>query len=288
MPAIALPEAWIRRRGAFMLTCGLAAAWLAGMHTAASAQTHVVEKFYRGNSISLVVGSGPGGSHDLYARLLARHLGRHVPGNPSVVVQNTPGAGGLRAANYLYNFASRDGTAIGMFARTVPLLGLLGGSNVQFDPRKFIWLGSPASFQNDANILLVRKDAPVKTIEEARRPDLPPLMLGGSAEGGIGNDVPIILHDTIGLHVKQVVGYPDSPAIFVAMERGEVHGRTVDLSTVKSVKPDWLKPDGGFRVLGLSRAGAIRTCDPASGVAGRANRARARKERGGACADRAR
>jgi len=232
-----------------MLTCGLAAAWLAGMHTAASAQTHVVEKFYRGNSISLVLGSGPGGSHDLYARLLARHLGRHVPGNPSVVVQNTPGAGGLRAANYLYNFASRDGTAIGMFARTVPLLGLLGGSNVQFDPRKFIWLGSPASFQNDANILLVRKDAPVKTIEEARRPDLPPLMLGGSAEGGIGNDVPIILHDTIGLHVKQVVGYPDSPAIFVAMERGEVHGRTVDLSTVKSVKPDWLKPDGGFRVL---------------------------------------
>jgi tripartite-type tricarboxylate transporter receptor subunit TctC len=132
----------------------------------------------------------------------------------------------------------------------VPLIGLLGGnSNVQFDPRKFIWLGSPASFQNDANILLVRKDAPVKSIEEARRQDLPPLVLGASAEGGIGNDVPIILHDTIGLHVKQVVGYPDSPAIFVAMERGEVHGRTVDLSTVKSVKPDWLKPDSGFRVL---------------------------------------
>jgi tripartite-type tricarboxylate transporter receptor subunit TctC len=74
-------------------------------------------------------------------------------------------------------------------------------------------------------------------------------VLGASAEGGIGNDVPIILHDTIGLHVKQVVGYPDSPAIFVAIERGEVHGRTVDLSTLKSVRPDWLKPDGGFRVL---------------------------------------
>jgi tripartite-type tricarboxylate transporter receptor subunit TctC len=216
---------------------------------AAAEQGDAIGRFYRDNQINLVVGSGPGGSHDLYARLLARHLGRHVSGTPPVVVQNFPGASGMRGANYLYNFAPRDGTAIGMFARNVPLLGLLGGSNVQFDPRKFVWLGSPASFQNDANILIVRKDAPVKSIEEARRPDLPPLILGGSAEGGISNDVPIILHDTIGLHVKQVVGYPDSPAIFAAIERGEVHGRTVDLSTLKSVRPDWLKSDGAFRIL---------------------------------------
>jgi tripartite-type tricarboxylate transporter receptor subunit TctC len=216
---------------------------------AASAQRDPIGQFYREHQINLVVGSGPGGSHDIYARLLARHLGRHVSGSPPVVVQNIPGASGLRAANYLYNFAPRDGTAIGMFARNVPLHGLLGGSNVQFDPRKFIWLGSPASFQNDANVLIVRKDAPVKSIEEARRPDLPPLILGGSADGGIRNDAPIILHDTIGLHLKQVVGYPDSPAIFAAIERGEVHGRTVNLSTLKSVRPDWLKPDGAFRIL---------------------------------------
>jgi tripartite-type tricarboxylate transporter receptor subunit TctC len=216
----------------------------------ASAQADAVREFYRDKEINFIVGAGPGGSHDIYARLLARHLGKFLPGNPRITVQNMPGAGSLRAANYLYNFAPRDGTAIGMFAHNMPLIGLLGGnSNVAFDPRKFIWLGSPASFQNDANILLVRKDAPVKSIEEALRHDLPPLVLGGSAEGGIGNDVPIILHDTIGLHVKQVVGYPDSPAIFVGIERGEVHGRTVDLSTVKSVKPEWLKPDSGFRVL---------------------------------------
>ena len=108
------------------------------------------------------------------------------------------------------------------------------------------WLGSPASFKNDANILIVRKDAPVKSIEEARRQDLPPLVLGGSAEGGIGNDVPIILHDTIGLHVKQVVGFPDNPAIYVAIERGEVHGRTGDLSSLKAVKPEWLDPGSNF------------------------------------------
>jgi tripartite-type tricarboxylate transporter receptor subunit TctC len=216
----------------------------------ASAQADAMREFYRDKEINFIVGAGPGGSHDIYARLLARHLGEFLPGNPRITVQNMPGAGSLRAANYLYNFAPRDGTVIGMFAHNMPLLGLLGGnSNVAFDPRKFIWLGSPASFQNDANILLVRKDAPVKSIEEARRHDLPPLVLGGSAEGGIGNDVPIILRDTIGLHVKQVVGYPDNPAIFVAMERGDIHGRTVDLSSVKSVKPEWLKPDSGFRVL---------------------------------------
>lgn len=213
------------------------------------ARADPVAAFYGNTEIAFIVGTGAGGSHDAYARLLARHLGRFIPGNPRVSVQNMPGAGGLRAANHLYNFAPNDGSTIGMFSRNMPLLGLLGGNNIQFNPRKLTWLGSPASFQNDANILIVRKDAPVKSIEEARRQDLPPLVLGGSAEGGIGNDVPIILHDTIGLHVKQVVGFPDSPAIYVAIERGEVHGRTVDLSSLKAVKPEWLNPGSNFRVL---------------------------------------
>jgi tripartite-type tricarboxylate transporter receptor subunit TctC len=222
--------------------------------TAALAVTPVhadaVADFYKGRQVNLIVGYGPGGGYDIYARLLARHFSRFIPGNPSVVVQNMPGAGSLRAVNYLYNVAPKDGTTIGTFARNMPLIGLLGGnSNVQFNPRKFTWLGSTSSFVNDAYILLVRHDAPVKSIEEARRADLPALVLGASAEGSTGNDVPIILRDTIGLHLKQVVGYPDSASIFLAIERGEVHGRTVDLSTLKSVKPEWLKPDGGFRVL---------------------------------------
>jgi tripartite-type tricarboxylate transporter receptor subunit TctC len=226
----------------------LAAAALAGAVMAA-APAQAVDDFYRDNPITLLVGAPPGGSHDVYARLLARHLGRFIAGNPPVTVQNMAGGGSLRAANHLYNFALRDGTVIGMFNRNTPLIGLLGGRNIAFNPRLFTWLGSPSSFRNDANILIVRKDAPVKNIDEARRHDLPPLVLGGSAEGGIGNDVPIILHDTIGLHVKQVVGYADSPAIFVAIERGEVHGRTADLSSVKTARPEWLKRESGFRVL---------------------------------------
>jgi tripartite-type tricarboxylate transporter receptor subunit TctC len=217
---------------------------------APAARADDVADFYRGKQVNLIVGYGPGGGYDIYARLLAHHLGRFIPGSPGMVVQNMPGAGSLRAVNYLYRIAPKDGTVIGIFSRNMPLIGLLGGNaNAQFDPRRFTWLGSTSSFVNDAYILIVRKDAPVKSIDEARRHDLPPLMLGGTAEGATGADVPVILRDTIGLHVKQIVGYPDSPAIFLAIERGEVHGRTVDLSSVKSVKPEWLKPDSGFRVL---------------------------------------
>jgi tripartite-type tricarboxylate transporter receptor subunit TctC len=228
--------------------------WAAALSIAAMlavpAHADPVAEFYKGKQISLIVGFGPGGGYDIYARVLARHLGRFIPGNPNTVVQAMPGAGSLRAANYLYNIAPKDGTAIGTFARNMPLLGILGSNpNVQFNAHRFTWLGSSSSFANDAYILIVRSDAPVKSIDEARRNDLPALVLGGTAEGATGNDVPVILRDTIGLHVKQVVGYPDSGAIFLAIERGEVIGRTVDLSSVKAVKPEWLKPNSGYRVL---------------------------------------
>ena len=214
------------------------------------ARADPVADFYKGKTVTLVVGYGPGGGYDVYARLVGRHLGRHIPGNPNVVVQNMPGAGSLRSVNWLNNLAPRDGTAIAHFARNMPLMGMLGANpNAQFDPRKLTWLGSSSSFANDAYILIVRKDIPVKTIDDARRPGGDPLVLGGTAEGATGNDVPIILRDTIGLNVKQVVGYPDSGAIFLAMERGEVHGRTTDLSSVKAIKPEWLKPGSGFHVL---------------------------------------
>jgi tripartite-type tricarboxylate transporter receptor subunit TctC len=229
----------------------VAVAAVSGVMLAAPfARADDVADFYRGRQVDLIVGAAPGGGYDIYARLLARHFGRFIPGTPDVVVRNMPGAGSLRAVNYLYKIAPKDGATIGMFSRNMPLIGLLGGNaDAQFDPRRFTWLGSSSSFVNDAYILILRKDAPVKSIEEACRPDLAPLVLGGSAEGAAGNDVPIILRDTIGLHVKQVVGYPDSTATYLAIERGEVHGRTVDLSSVKSTKPEWLKSDGDFRVL---------------------------------------
>ena len=215
-----------------------------------TALAETVQEFYRGKTVQLVLGYGPGGGYDVYARLVARFLGRHIPGNPQVIVVNMPGAGSLRATNFLYTTAPRDGLTIGAFARDMPLMGIIGGnSNVQFDPRKFTWLGSASSSENDAYLLFLRKDAKVKTIEEAIRPGGEPIVISGTAEGATGNDVAILLRDAIGLNVKIINGYPDSGVMFLAVDRKEVDGRFVGLSAVSSAKPDWLKPDSNMRVI---------------------------------------
>src|ERR1700692_2144345 len=199
-----------------MLTRGIAACLAAAVLVVPPAGAQTIEEFYRGKSLTLVVGNGPGGGFDFLGRLLARHIGRYVPGHPSVIVQNMPGAGSLVAANYLYNLAPKDGTTFGLIARNMPLLGLIGGnSNVRFDPRKFTWLGSSSSFAHDAYVLIVRKDASGKSINDALRADGPPLLLGGTADGGSSSDVPKILHDTIGLNVRLVTGYWDRAAIYL-------------------------------------------------------------------------
>jgi tripartite-type tricarboxylate transporter receptor subunit TctC len=223
-------------------------AWLVAGGAAFAQST--VEDFYRGKQLNLIVGYGPGGGYDITARLVARHLGQHIPGNPSVVVQNMPGAGSMRAANYTYVNAPKDGTTIALIARDTPLLGLLGGDpNVQFDVHKFNWIGSSSSYANDAYVLVVGPKSPVQSIADARQADSAPLVLGGTGEGGTDADVPKILHDTIGIRIKQVLGYTSTPAIVLAVERGEVDGRMFDYSYVKKSRPQWLKPDGGFRIL---------------------------------------
>src|SRR3954465_14290913 len=134
-----------------------ASAWIACV---APTRADEVADFYKGKRITMIVSYGAGGGYDVYARVLARHLGRHIPGNPTIVVQNMPGAGSLRGTNYLYNVAPKDGTTFGTFARNMPLLGLIkSNQNVQFDPAKFTWLGSSSSFANDAYLLMLRKDA---------------------------------------------------------------------------------------------------------------------------------
>ncbi len=226
------------------------AALLVGLALASPARADPVADFYRGRTITLVVGYGPSGGYDLFGRMMARHLGRHIPGNPSIVVQNMPGAGSLRATNWLYSVAPRDGTVFGIIARDMPLLAILGTNPAAtFDPRKFTWLGSASDFSRDAYLLMVRADAPAHSIEEARRPGGPPLVLGGTAVGAAGSDVPIVLRDTLGINVKLVEGYPDSGAIFLAVDRGEIGGRTVDLSSMKSFRPGWMTPNGGMRAL---------------------------------------
>jgi tripartite-type tricarboxylate transporter receptor subunit TctC len=220
--------------------------WLAGPAFAQSA----VEDFYRGKQLTLIVGYGPGGGYDITARLVARYLGKYIPGNPAVVVQNMPGAGSMRAANSLYVNEPKDGSAIALIARDLPLMGVLGNNpNVQFDPRKFNWIGSSSSYANDSYVLVVGPKSPVKSIAEARRPDSPPLVLGGTGEGATDGDVPKILRDAIGIRIRQVLGYTDTPSIVLAVERGELDGRTFDYSFVRTARPQWLKPDSGYHFL---------------------------------------
>jgi tripartite-type tricarboxylate transporter receptor subunit TctC len=222
---------------------GFAAALLA---TSADAQ----EDFYKGKQISLVVGYGTGGGYDVYARLVAKHMSRFIPGNPTVVVQNMPGAGSLRAVNYIYNVAPKDGTAFAMFSSSMPVRSILGGNkSVQFDSLRLTWLGSSSSFAGDAYLLVVRGDAPGSTIDAVRRPDGPLLVIGSSGPGSSSYDIPAVLRDTIGLRYKMVSGYPGSADLFLAMERNETEARMVNLTGLKAVKADWLKPSSPYKVL---------------------------------------
>ncbi len=208
-----------------------------------SAHADEVADFYRGKTVQVVVGYGPGGGNDIYARLLARHLGRHLPGNPGTVVQNMPGAGSLVAANHLAHVAPKDGTAIGTFARNLPLASVLGGNpNIRFDARKLTWLGSASSYRDDAYILWVRPEAKVTSIEAARKPGGEPLVLAGTSEGDTSYDVPVLLRQALGLNIKLIGGYRDSNGMFLAIERNEVDGRVADLSSVSSSRAHWLKP----------------------------------------------
>jgi tripartite-type tricarboxylate transporter receptor subunit TctC len=237
-----------------------------------------VADFYRGKRVRIIAGSAPGSAEDAHARLLARHLGRHMPGASAVIVQNMPGAGSLVAANYLYRAAPSDGTVVGTFSRDMPMLAVLGGNrNVRFDPLKFGWLGASSSYAGDALLLLVRKDAAVATIDEARGvakrelvlgatgehvrgADVPValrepaginlnLVFGGAAEEAAGSAIPHLLREALGLELRVIPGFPDSNAIDLAIERKEIDGRMASLSAVRANRPQWLAPSGPMRVL---------------------------------------
>jgi tripartite-type tricarboxylate transporter receptor subunit TctC len=227
-----------------------AAVLIAGALTG-QARADAVSDFYKGKTVTMIVSYGPGGGYDTYGRILSQYMSKYIPGNPTIIINNMPGAGSLKGTNYIYNVAPKDGTAFGTFARNMPLLALLDKTdqNVQFDPLKFTWLGSSSSGGDDAYVLIARKDAKNKTIEDMRKPGGPPLILGSTGEGTSSDAMPIVLRDMLGFNIKGIAGYTDSSVLFLAMERGEIEGRTTGLSSVRANKPDWLKPDGIMQIL---------------------------------------
>jgi tripartite-type tricarboxylate transporter receptor subunit TctC len=176
-----------------------------------------VAQFYKGKQINLYVGSSAGGGYDTYARLLARRLGSYIPGNPTVVPQNMPGAGSNKLASYIYSVAPKDGTAIGAIFSGAILQPLLGDP-VQHDPSKFIYLGNA---NNEVFLCLARTDAPVQTFRDALSREL---IVGATNEGGSSRDFTAMLDNLLGAKLRIVTGYPGSNEILLALERNEVQG----------------------------------------------------------------
>lgn len=195
-----------------------------------------VADFYRGKTVTIVVGYSPGGGYDLYARTLAAHIGRHIPGNPNVIVQNMPGAGSKVSANHLFNAAAKDGTVFGTFARGMPADELIGAEGVQFKSTEFNWIGS---MNDEVSVCVARSDAPVKKFEDLYTT---PLKIGGTGPGADTDFFPQFLNSVYGTKFELATGYPGGNDINVAIERGEVQGRCGwSWSSVVSTRPDWVK-----------------------------------------------
>jgi tripartite-type tricarboxylate transporter receptor subunit TctC len=197
------------------------------------------DDFYKGKTITLVVANAAGGGYDLYARLLARHMGRHIPGEPSFVVKYQPGVGGMVMANAIYATAPRDGLTIGLMARANPLERVLENPAAKFENESFTWLGTAASFADDAYCLVIRADSAVRSVEDAQKPG-PPLVFGGVAAGGTDTDLLLVARSVLRLNLKLVRGYGGVPDINLAMRRAEVDGQAIGTSTLRSSMADWL------------------------------------------------
>lgn len=209
----------------------------------ANATTH---EFYKGKTIIIVVGYLAGDTHDLVARAYARIIGRHLPGNPTIIVQNMPGVGSTIAANYIYAVSKRDGLTLGSIAPTLYYAQLTGRKEVQFDWPKFTWIGSP---QRNGHLLFMRSDAPFKTLEDIRRASEPP-KCSASAVGTAGYDIPKLIEDTLGLKFNIITGYGGGGAMDLAIERGEVQCRAISIAAFLGREPfhRW-STEGFVRVL---------------------------------------
>jgi tripartite-type tricarboxylate transporter receptor subunit TctC len=202
----------------------------------APAHADPVADFYKGKTISLIVSTSVGGGYDVLGRAVAHVLGKHIPGNPAVVVRNMAGAGGIVATNYLYNQAERDGTNIGLLQDNAPFKPLLGTTEARYDPTELNWLGSPGA---ETAMLVVWGTAPVRSLEDAKARDT---TVGAAAVNSTPALYARLLNEVFGLRLKIIVGYPGQTEAFLAMEHGEIDGYpSVFYSTLLATKPDWLR-----------------------------------------------
>lgn len=208
-----------------------------------SGRAQPTDEFFKGKQIRFVLGAAPGQDYDVWARFLARHLPRHIPGSPSFVVQNMPGAGHLLATNWLYNVAPRDGTVWGSVSRNIPSVGLQQISGARFDPLKFNWLGSPEL--TNRGCFAMSKHPRIRAAADLFEHEL---VVGGTGAGSTVTETPKLLRGLLGMKLRVVEGYVKPQDAQYAMETGELDGMCSTVQSFRNFRPDWLK-SGVARVL---------------------------------------
>lgn len=213
----------------------VAAAVCAGVALGNAARAQSVAEFYSGKTITVVVGFSPGGGYDLNARTISRHMGRHLPGKPQMVVQNMPGAGSLTAINHLANIAAKDGTVLGTFSRGVPFEPLMGNKAAQFDPRDLAWIGSPS---RETNVLFTWHARPFNSVDDLKAGEMVVATTGSGADTAI---FPLVVNAVLNTRLKSVAGYPGASEAMIAVERGEADGIAgLSWGFIKASRPQWI------------------------------------------------
>ena len=212
--------------------------------SAVPAQADEVADFYRGKTFTIVVGYSAGGGYDLYARAISRHISKHIPGNPTIIVNNMPGAGSVTSANYLYNVAPKDGLVMATFSRGLPMEPLIGTAKTQYDATKMTWIGSAS---NELSVCAVMPRAPAKNWNDFLTKET---TLGGEASGSDPDTYALMVRGLFGAKLKVVTGYPGGNDMTLAAERGEIDGRCGwSWSSIKATRPDWVSGSNKLSVL---------------------------------------
>ena len=228
----------ISRRAALGLTVAF------GLAAGDACAQEAVTQFYKDKTFTFIAGSSAGGGVDLYTRLLARHLSKHLPGNPKVVPQNMPGAGSVAAAAHIYSNAPKDGTQVAMTLAGAILDPLTGGAKRTYEPTRFTYI---ANANRETGVCVVRADAPVKTFADAFKTEL---IVGGTGPGSAVTDYPLFLRNVFGAKIKYVGGYPGSREVSLAVQKGELHGVCgLAWSSAKLQYPEVLAPGGPYHVI---------------------------------------
>jgi tripartite-type tricarboxylate transporter receptor subunit TctC len=203
---------------------------------------HAQQPFYQGKSIRVIAGTQAGSLADLWPRLIADHMGKHIAGNPSIVVQNMPGAGGVIAANYVYNVAKPDGLTLGSFTPSIYMDQIIGRKEVQFDWAKFNWIGTPEQYDY---VFIMRGDSPYKSIDDIRKATEPP-KCGAPGTGSHFYQIPKLMEETLAAKFTIVAGYQGATDVDLAIERGEMHCRTVTVTAYFGRQPFLTWGKNGF------------------------------------------